>query len=114
MRLHRVGDRTLSAEIVHLPVQLLGWLDAHDTRGSLYGMLERRGLLPVRASLEVRRASLAELDDALRPHFGNEPPVRLERVSYLPGGQPVEHLIFWYPHDVERWVLRAPFRGEER
>jgi GntR family transcriptional regulator len=113
VRVHRYGDRPLAAEIVHLPARLVGRLRSDDVRGSLYGVLERRGLLPVRACLEVRRATPSELEGVLRPYLRNGPLVRLERVSFLASGQPVEHLVFWYPHNLELWLLGDTHGGEE-
>lgn len=114
-RRHDYRSQPIAVEVITLPQELVGDLRDHELSGSIHALLGRRGLEPVRARIDVSIGSKDEIPEPLRAGLGatSLPLARLERLSFLPDATPLEHILFWYPHDIEEWLLTRPRQREE-
>lgn len=78
----------LAIERASLPEAILP--DPEAVGASLYALLERRGLRPVRAVQRISATNLAARDATLLDVAPGTAGLRIERVSYLPSGRVVE------------------------
>jgi GntR family transcriptional regulator len=87
-RVRRSDGVPLAIELAVLSSQILPDPEAVD--GSLYAMLDRRGLRPSRAVQRISAANLGPRDAALLGLPEGAAGLRIEQVSYLPSGRVVE------------------------
>ena len=90
-RLERVRSSDgvpLAIERASLPGSILP--DPEGVNRSLYEVLERRGLRPVRAVQRISAANLGARDAELLQVTPGVAGLKIERVSYLPSGKVVE------------------------
>jgi GntR family transcriptional regulator len=90
-RLERVrmsGGVPLAIERASLPASILPDPDA--VTGSLYALLERRDLRPVRAVQRISASNLDPQEAGLLHVAPGAAGLRIERISYLPSGKVVE------------------------
>lgn len=105
-RLRTANGEPLAVEESTLPAALVGELTAADvTDASLYALLTARGLRPQRA---IRHLRAVNADPDLSALLGLPVGAALlvtERVSWTPGGQPVEYARAWYRGDRYDFVM---------
>ena len=87
-RVRRSDGVPLAIERASLPQAILPDPDVVD--GSLYQVLQARGLRPVRAVQRISAANLDAKDAAMLGVAAGDAGLRIERVSYLPSGKVVE------------------------
>ncbi len=87
-RVRRSDGVPLAIECAALSAALLP--DPEVVTGSLYALLETRGLRPIRAVQRISAANLAQRDADLLGVPPGAAGLRIERVSYLPSGGVVE------------------------
>jgi GntR family transcriptional regulator len=79
---------------------------------SLYDVLERRGVLPVRALQRLRATNLGADDAALLDVEQGAAALAIERVSYLESGAPIEFTQSWYRGDAYDFVAEMTLRRD--
>ncbi len=87
-RLRSSDGLPLAIERTVLPAAVLP--DPEAVEDSLYRVLERRGLRPVRALQRIAAAKLSARDADLLGVPAGDAGLRIERVAYLPHGQAIE------------------------
>ncbi len=114
-RRHDYRSHPIAVEVITLPLELVGELRDRELGGSMHTLLGLRGLLPARARIDVSIGWQEEIPKELREGLDATavPLARLERVSFLSDGTPLEHIVFWYPHDIEEWLLVLPQQRKE-
>lgn len=105
-RLRTASGEPLAIEESTLPADLVGPLDERDvTDASLYALLERRGLKPERAIRHLRAINADLNHAALLGVPVGAALLFTERVSWTPGGQPIEYARAHYRGDKYDFVM---------
>ncbi len=102
----------LAIERASLPEAILP--DPDQVTGSLYAMLEQRGTRPVRAVQRISAANLGPRDAELLEVVPGVAGLRIERVSYLPGGQTVEFTRSLYRGDAYDFAVELKLASDQR
>lgn len=101
-RLRLADGRPLAIERASLPHDILP--NPMDVTGSLYDVLERSEMRPVRATQKISAINLQEADAALLGVCGGAAGLRIERLSYLPSDRVVEFTRSLYRGDAYDFV----------
>jgi GntR family transcriptional regulator len=105
-RLRTANGEPLAVEESTLPAALVGELtDTDVTDASLYALLAARGLRPQRAIRHLRAVNADAEMGALLGLPAGAALLVTERVSWTPGGQPVEYARAWYRGDRYDFVM---------
>jgi GntR family transcriptional regulator len=115
-RVRRSDGVPLAIERASLSSALLP--DPEAVGGSLYAVLETRGLRPVRAVQRISAANLGLRDAELLGVAPGVAALRIERISYLPSGRVVEFTRSIYRGDaydfaVELKLAHGPSRNDQ-
>lgn len=102
----------LAIERASIPATALP--DPEAVESSLYTVLQRSGLRPVRAVQRISAANLSDRDAALLDVPAGAAALRIERIGYLPGGQVVEFTRSIYRGDAYDFAveLKLPVEGD--
>lgn len=87
--------------------------DPEAVAGSLYAVLQARGLRPVRAVQRISAANLGARDAALLGVATGAAGLRIERISYLPSGQVVEFTRSLYRGDAYDFAVELKLAPED-
>ena len=112
-RLERVRSSDgvpLAIERASLPASILP--DPEQVTGSLYAVLEARGLRPVRAVQRISAANLGAKDAELLDVAPGVAGLKIERVSYLPSGKVVEFTRSLYRGDAYDFAVELKLAPE--
>jgi GntR family transcriptional regulator len=101
-RLRFAGGIPMAIELAAIPHKYLG--DPHAVKTSLYDVLDKAGLKPVRALQRLSAANLGKDDAALLDVPTGSAVLAVERISYLSTGQPVEFTRSFYRGDTYDFV----------
>jgi GntR family transcriptional regulator len=101
-RLRLADGRPMALERAALPPDILP--DPMRVTRSLYAVLEQDGVRPVRALQKISAVAIAAPDAALLGVAPGDAGLRIERVSYLPGGRVVEFTRSLYRGDAYDFV----------
>ena len=101
-RLRMADDRPLAIERASLPTDILP--NPMEVTASLYEVLERSKLRPVRATQKISAINLEDADARLLGVPTGAAGLRIERVSYLPSGRVAEFTQSIYRGDAYDFV----------
>jgi GntR family transcriptional regulator len=107
-RLRLAGGRPLLLEQVHLSATLVPDLMRADLeRESLYDLLSRKGVRPVRAREIIEPVLLSAREAELLEHDPARPALTIELVAFTRTGTPVEYCRSLVPGDRARYYVEA-------
>lgn len=101
-RLRLAGGIPMAIELATLPQRLLP--DPAAVGPSLYAALDAAGIRPVRALQRLSASNLTPNDAALLDVPPGAAALAFERISFLPGGEPIEFTKSWYRGDAYDFV----------
>ncbi len=101
-RLRLAGTTPMAIELAAIPQRFLP--DPEAVQTSLYAVLEKAGLKPVKALQRLSAASLTAEDALLLDVPAGSAALSIERLSYLATGQPVEFTCSFYRGDTFDFV----------
>ena len=106
-RVRTADDRPMAIECAVLPAEFVP--NAEDVGDSLYNYLKARGLRPVRALQRLRAVAAPEEEARQLGIAPGDPVLYIQRISFLPGGRPLEFTRSHYRGDRYDFVteLRA-------
>lgn len=101
-RLRFAGGVPMAIELAAVPHKYLP--DPQAVKSSLYAVLDELGVKPVRALQRLSAANLGHEDAGLLSVSPGSAALSIERISYLPNGQPVEFTRSFYRGDTYDFV----------
>ena len=101
-RLRFAGGVPMAIELAAVPHRYLP--DPQAVKTSLYAVLDELGVKPVRALQRLSAANLGHEDAGLLGVPSGSAALSIERISYLPNGQPVEFTRSFYRGDTYDFV----------
>lgn len=111
-RVRRSDGVPLAIERAALPLSVL---DAPEqVTGSLYAVLQSRGMRPVRAVQRITAANLGERDAELLGVTPGAAGLKIERIGYLGNGRAVEFTRSLYRGDAYDFAVELKIADEER
>jgi GntR family transcriptional regulator len=111
-RVRRSDGVPLAIERAALPLSVL---DAPEqVTGSLYAVLQARGMRPVRAVQRITAANLGERDAELLGVPTGAAGLKIERIGYLANGRAVEFTRSLYRGDAYDFAVELKIADEER
>lgn len=119
-RLRTADGRPMCVETSYLPRAMVPWLPEEDLgTGSLYRMLEDRGVWLAKAEEHLEATVVTEEEGALLTVPAGSPALLVERISYTDGDDPVEYVKSLYRGDRYKFSAmlfrkRAKTRGGGR
>lgn len=110
-RVRRSDGVPLAIERASLPVDVLP--DPGEVETSLYAVLQRRGLRPVRAVQRITAANLSARDADLLEVAPGVAGLKIERIGYLPSGRLVEFTRSLYRGDAYDFAVELKLPSDE-
>ena len=110
-RVRRSDGVPLAIERASLPVDVLP--DPGEVETSLYAVLQRRGLRPVRAVQRITAANLSARDADLLEVAPGVAGLKIERIDYLPSGRLVEFTRSLYRGDAYDFAVELKLPSDE-
>lgn len=105
-RLRTADGQPMCVETSYLPEARIPWLHQEDLEtGSLYRLLEDRGIVMVKAEEYLEATLIAEEESELLTVPVGSPALLIERVTYTEGDEPIEYVKSLYRGD--RYRFRA-------
>lgn len=103
-RLRTADDQPMCLETSYLARAMVPWLLEEDLRaGSLYKLLESRGIELTKAEEHLEATLVTEEESELLTTPANSPALLIERVTYTDGDRPVEYVKSVYRGDRYRF-----------
>ena len=103
-RLRTADGRPMCVETSYLPRAVVPWLPEEDLGvGSLYQVLEDRGIWLAKAEEQLEATLVTEEESALLTVPAGSPALLVERISYTDGDDPVEYVKSLYRGDRYRF-----------